>query len=203
MSSNPTPSRFNGGYHDASLLPGKSLVDDEVTPGLVRAVRLLEQAAIIAMERRLGAACDALVYYNKAMRTPTEIPIDFLAHGVFTLIHGATQFELSEVGFAQPWFRDNLQTLIPGARLADGPRNRLHIPDFWVEVDGGVYPVEVEAVKFNKHAVCQLGRYMKVFDCPVGYGVARELTAKLGRGMRFVKLDITYTRPAHYPGLDQ
>lgn len=84
-----------------------------------------------------------------------------------------------------PLFPDALPTLIPGARLAQVPRQRGHIPDFFIEVSGSIAPVEIKRGPIDKQAIRQLDRYMKNYKMEEGYAVGHKLVTTLQRGMHF------------------
>jgi len=82
---------------------------------------------------------------------------------------------------------ENLPYLLPEAKIVSHPSSPACRPDFWFEVAGGVYPVEVRKASFGSAAVKQLRRYMAVYETAQGYAVAPKLTTDLDEGMVFIK----------------
>lgn len=86
-------------------------------------------------------------------------------------------------------FAANLGQYIPGARLASVPKKPgFGIPDFFVQVEQDVCPVEIKSGNFTPSAVSQLRGYILGYNAPYGYAVAQKLTASLDKNMIFVRL---------------
>jgi hypothetical protein len=81
------------------------------------------------------------------------------------------QGRASELGLIHPWFRDNYNRFIVNAELVPVIAKERKRPDFLVNVDGVVCPVECK-LSFGKPALKQLQGYMKLWQSPVGYAVA-------------------------------
>lgn len=93
----------------------------------------------------------------------------------------------SEIGGTQKRFRENVSALLPGARIVTPPaKDHRHQPDAWVEWNGVVSPVEVKRDFFDKAALEQLARYMRVFGCSHGIAVAPALKVAIPQSVTFV-----------------
>ena len=86
-------------------------------------------------------------------------------------------------------FEEMLATLIPDAVLVPPPLKHRLRPDFFVEREGMVSPVELKRVPFTNAAVKQLQRYMTAYNCQTGYAVAPKLSGTLLPGMMFIRFD--------------
>jgi hypothetical protein len=87
---------------------------------------------------------------------------------------------------AYPKFQEELSQLIPGAHIVDAPFRHQQKPDFFIEREGMISPVEIKLRNFTNHHVKQLRRYMTLYNCQTGYAVAPKLTGKLLPGMMFI-----------------
>lgn len=89
------------------------------------------------------------------------------------------------------WFRENISEILPsGARIVKKRNDRSHIPDFWVEIDGRLSPVECKLHEFDKSALDQLKRYMRFYGCRSGIAVASEFTCEVPSEITKVCFDI-------------
>jgi hypothetical protein len=86
-----------------------------------------------------------------------------------------------------PSFKEALSTLLPDARLVGPPIHHKKKPDFFVEREGLISPVEIKLHTFTNQAVKQLKAYMNIFGCATGYAVAPKLTGTLLPGMMFLQ----------------
>lgn len=78
------------------------------------------------------------------------------------------------------------QCIIPGAELMGAPLFLEAQPDLFLRTSAGNYaPVEVKFGTFDQRAVDQLARYMSLYDCLEGYGIAPYVPVHLrpGKGM--------------------
>ena len=67
-----------------------------------------------------------------------------------------------------------------------------HIPDFWLINSSNEFaPVECKLYSFDKAALNQLERYMKVYNCNFGIAVANTLDVKLPNNIKFISFDIS------------
>jgi hypothetical protein len=87
---------------------------------------------------------------------------------------------------AYPKFAEQLSQLIPGAQLVEAPFRHQQKPDFFIEREGLISPVEIKQRNFTNGGVKQLHRYMTLYNCPTGYAVAPKLTGELLPGMMFI-----------------
>jgi hypothetical protein len=87
------------------------------------------------------------------------------------------------------YFEKNIAKLLPGWKIAKHPRKRLdHIPDFFIEKDGAICPVEIKKSTINLSALRQIKRYMKVFKASKGFVAAQECIVDLPETITFVPL---------------
>jgi hypothetical protein len=84
----------------------------------------------------------------------------------------------SELGGVHPWFRSNYQTLIPNSKLIPVISKNKKRPDFLVDINGKVFPVECKR-KFTAKSLKQLLGYMKLWKVKTGYAVAEVLKCEL------------------------
>lgn len=83
-----------------------------------------------------------------------------------------------EVGSVHPWFRANHATLIPGSKLIPVVAKNKKRPDFLVDINGDVFPVECK-LEFTATSLKQLLGYMKLWKVKTGYAVAETLSCEL------------------------
>jgi hypothetical protein len=95
------------------------------------------------------------------------------------------QFRYGREKHMYPLFSKALPMLIPGAQLTQVPFLPRHRPDFFVEKDGMIAPVELKIGNATNKAIQQLERYMHVYKAKTGYLIADKLTGKLKQGMTF------------------
>jgi hypothetical protein len=86
-----------------------------------------------------------------------------------------------------PVFQKMIDTLIPGASIVPPPLKHRLKPDFFVEREGLISPVEIKRGTFTNTAVKQLQRYMTAYNCVTGYAVAPKLAGTLASGMMFIE----------------
>lgn len=61
-------------------------------------------------------------------------------------------------------------------------------PDAWVENKGNIIPVEMKRYAFDRSALKQLLKYMKMYNCNYGIAIGSELSIKLPLNITFVNL---------------
>ena len=83
------------------------------------------------------------------------------------------------------FFSEALPSLIPGGSLVKVPLIKGHIPDFFVQIDGEIAPIEIKRGDISISAVKQLKRYMDTYKTRRGYVVGHKLNARLQKGMIF------------------
>jgi len=105
---------------------------------------------------------------------------------VVTEISLMIQARTSEVGRVHSWFLRNAHLSIDGGTLVEVKTIEGKRPDFLVKKDGVVFPVECK-LEFNKTAVKQLQRYMKLWRVTKGYAVAPMLKCELPASIVFIK----------------
>jgi hypothetical protein len=98
-------------------------------------------------------------------------------------LHGDTEYHQYTV------FEKMLATLIPGASIVSPPIKHRLRPDFFVEREGLISPVEIKKGAFNATAVKQLQSYMMAYNCRTGYAIAPVLNGGLLPGMMFIQWD--------------
>ena len=136
-------------------------------------------------------------YFRQAHEDYCALPEGSLELRALSNLYSAARLDIAwarnlsrlELTGTQPRFERNLETLLPGATMAKRPKpkapTRLR-PDFWVELDGTVMPVEVKKGKFNGKALDQLLGYMQEFGCDQGVAVGATLAVTLPQNVRFV-----------------
>ena len=93
----------------------------------------------------------------------------------------------SEIGGVHPWFKDNHERLIPGSELIKVKSKDKKRPDFLVKVNEIVSPVECK-IDFGPHGLKQLKSYMRLWESPVGYAVAKTFTVNLPNNIVGIKV---------------
>lgn len=87
-------------------------------------------------------------------------------------------------------FAASLEQYIPGAKLVTVPHKQgFGIPDFFVQVERDICPVEIKRGRFTPSAVNQLRGYILGYSAPYGYAVAHKLSAPLDKNMIFIELE--------------
>lgn len=84
----------------------------------------------------------------------------------------------SELGSVHPWFRANYATLIPNSKLIPVVAKNKKRPDFLVDINGDIFPVECKR-EFTAASLKQLLGYMKLWKVKTGYAVAETLKCNL------------------------
>jgi hypothetical protein len=115
--------------------------------------------------------------------TETFLAMDTALKVFITWLDGTTEYD------QYPVFRDMIDTLIPGASIVPAPLKHSLRPDFFVEREGMISPVEIKRGVFTNTAVKQLQRSMTVYNCVTGYAVAPKLSGALAPGMMFIQWD--------------
>ena len=136
-------------------------------------------------------------YFQQASADYCALPSGSTEFEALSKLYSAARLDIAwarsrsrlELTGTQPRFESNLETLLPGATMAKKPKpktpTRLR-PDFWVELEGAVMPVEVKKGKFNAKALDQLLGYMQEFGCDQGVAVGATLAVTLPQNVRFV-----------------
>ena len=136
-------------------------------------------------------------YFQQAAADYCALPEGSAEFEALSKLYSAARLDIAwarncsrlELTGTQPRFANNLETLLPRATMAKKPKPKAPTslrPDFWVELDGVVMPVEVKKGKFNDRALDQLLGYMQAFGCDQGIAVGATLTATLPQNVRFV-----------------
>lgn len=113
---------------------------------------------------------------------------------VFNTLYGAVAMDItrkkayeSSEYWIHGYFKNNLQEVLgEHVELVDGPKHQNHQPDAWVKLNGELTPVEMKKGKFDKTALRQLMRYIKVFEAKQGIAVAKELSIEIPSNIIFV-----------------
>lgn len=90
----------------------------------------------------------------------------------------------------QNMFKENVEKIL-GSKyhlLKEKNNNPKHIPDAWVIYEDQEIPVEVKYNKFDKKALKQLQRYMKVYKSKTGIAIGRTLETNLPDNICFVSI---------------
>lgn len=82
-----------------------------------------------------------------------------------------------ELGFVHRWFEQNHSQVIPGSKLVKVESKDQKRPDFLVELDGKVYPVECK-LTFSDKGKKQLLNYIRLWGSSHGYAVAIRFTSR-------------------------
>jgi hypothetical protein len=145
----------------------------------------------------LVRATNSLFAHEFPEATPFNIVLggatgERLYRSTMMYIAWAANVSTSEVSGIHPWFECNVNKLILGAKIVEhrkkGIKDR---PDFWLDINGKLCPVEIKKAAFTKKALNQLQRYVDVFDCEHGYAVASSLRVELPKNITFIKYDCT------------
>ena len=89
-----------------------------------------------------------------------------------------------ELGSVHPWFRANHATLLPNSKLIPVVAKNNKRPDFLVDIDGKIFPVECK-LEFTATSLKQLLGYMKLWNVKTGYAVAETLKCELPSSVVF------------------
>ena len=89
-----------------------------------------------------------------------------------------------ELGSVHPWFRANHADLIPNSKLIPVVAKNKKRPDFLVDINGDIFPVECK-LEFTATSLKQLLGYMKLWKVKTGYAVAEVLKCKLPSSVVF------------------
>lgn len=98
---------------------------------------------------------------------------DWLACAVVSDVSNNIISRSCEVGKTHKWFKENHGVAIPGSKLIPVVAKNKKRPDFLVEIQGCVYPVECK-LKFGTPALSQLKGYMKLWNVHQGFAVATQ-----------------------------
>lgn len=90
----------------------------------------------------------------------------------------------------QSMFKENVEKILGSEYhlLKEKKNNPRHIPDAWVTFEDQEIPVEVKYNTFDKKALKQLQRYMKVYKSKTGIAIGRTLGTYLPDNIRFVSI---------------
>jgi hypothetical protein len=92
----------------------------------------------------------------------------------------------SEFAVVHYWFRNNCEKVIPGGVINRHKKINGYNPDFFVNVNGNIYPVECKKT-FNDRALNQLKDYMAAYKSKHGYAVAFSLKTELPKNITFIQ----------------
>lgn len=113
---------------------------------------------------------------------------EYLADAVLTHLLWAKECERTFEKHIQDEFFNNIQKYLPGATKVEIKRDRLHIPDGFVEYQGSVLPVEVKRDAIVGASVLQIMRYIKEYGSVGGIVVAPKLNAPLPSNVIFIQV---------------
>lgn len=89
--------------------------------------------------------------------------------------------------YYQILFNKYAPDIIGDCIVVEGECDRYNIPDSWVIVDGDLIPVEIKLGSFNKKALSQLERYIRVFEKNKGIAVGKSLNVELPNNITFIQ----------------
>jgi hypothetical protein len=85
-------------------------------------------------------------------------------------------------------FKDEIESIMPGAKILDYKYQPEHIPDFMVTYCGDIIPVEIKLGRVAGYGLKQLRRYMDAYHSKKGILVAEECKLKLRSNITFIEL---------------
>lgn len=139
-------------------------------------------------KEELRAVIERYVKYKNGEDFVWEFP--FILDSIMTnLIHLEHCLCGSEFSLHKK-FRENVNILIPGSKIFKHKDNKAHHPDFWIDLNGEVYPVEIKLQKFDNMAKRQLLRYMYFYKKNKGFAVAPILKTELPENITFIELSL-------------
>ena len=109
---------------------------------------------------------------------------------VFNSLYGVVAMEITRSFirnefYYQKLFKSNYQKIRNG-KIVNIKTDGDNIPDAWVKLSNEIIPVEVKLKKFDKKALKQLKRYMRVYGCNKGIAVSDTLTVELPKNIEFI-----------------
>lgn len=113
---------------------------------------------------------------------------EHLVDAILTHLFWAKSCESTYERHVQDEFFNNIHKYLPGAVKIEVKRDRLHIPDGFVEYQGHVLPVEVKRDSIVGSSISQIMRYMKEYGSNGGVVVAPKLNAPLPNNVIFVQV---------------
>ena len=149
----------------------------------VNAPQMLNAVVQLSYEDPQGA----YEYFNN-VKNSVEAGYEYLLDAVLTHLLWAKQCDRTFEKHIQDEFFNNLQKHLPGATKVTVKRNKLHVPDGFVEYQGDVLPVEVKKDSIVGSSVIQIMRYIKEYGSQRGIVVAPKLNAPLPSNVIFVQV---------------
>lgn len=132
-------------------------------------------------------------HFGFACGTYTSLPVEGFEFKALSELYGAARAQHAgkrEADGGSSTFTERLRQAMPGAILASAPDRfvpaNIH-PDFWLAMDGEVWPVMVREESFGEEDIGLLLTCMRDFDCRHGVAVAPCLTIKPPSNIRFVR----------------
>lgn len=108
----------------------------------------------------------------------------------FNSLYGAVAMEITRHSIKREFYYQDLfnknYSKVRKGKVVKNKCNGKDIPDSWVFRDGHLIPVEVKLNSFDKKALKQLNRYIKVYGCKYGIAVANKLTTELPKEIEFI-----------------
>lgn len=132
-------------------------------------------------------------HFGFACGTYTSLPVDGFEFKALSELYGAVRAQHAgkrEADGGIPPFAERLLQVMPGATLVSAPDRVVPSsirPDFWLEMDGDVWPVMVRAESFDEEDLGLLLTCMRAFGCRHGVAAAPCLTIKPPSNIRFVR----------------
>lgn len=111
----------------------------------------------------------------------------WLCAGIKFEVYSHFTGRLGEIGRVHSWFKENAGDAIPGATIVSRRgRQGIGKPDFWVEIEGLLYPVECK-LRFDNKALKQLQRYILGWNTFKGFAVAPEVKCGIPANITFIQ----------------
>ena len=134
---------------------------------------------------KLDKLIDFILYHS-------EYPIDEDFRRNIVWILAAIKYEAlrnfascsCELGSVHPWFRANCAALIPNSKLIPVVARNRKRPDFLIDINGEIFPVECK-LEFTTTSLKQLLGYMTLWKVKAGYAVAETLKCELPSSVVF------------------
>jgi len=163
---------------------GKSTFGEES----VQTVNVREMKNIAMLEEIVELAYND---HKLALSLLKKVDTDFvyLKDAVLWMVQTIKQSSIPNEFDLHKKFFDNLNELIPNAKVVKEDIVREHMPDGFIEINSELHVVEIKLNKFNNSALRQIQRYMKHYTAK-GVAVAKELTCVLPDDIIFIKLSV-------------
>lgn len=99
--------------------------------------------------------------------------------------------------FLYELIKKDISELIHGAKIIEFKPVPAHIPDFMIEINRNLFPIEVKVDIITQANIRQIVRYVKEYNCERGYLMGTKNDHSLPENIIFV--NISNLRDKHYP----